>query len=158
MPEVSGSEFFKANAAVEKSTREFKLADDQNRHITVELEEVERKDLFNELHRLPSGFIDVMLSGGVDDLEDVDDPEDVDLDVDPSELINHIDGNTIDVFESLFAISANHPDLTSMDMEELSTSLSFEVLFEVGGEVIDLSLADNGRIKRFREPDSDKSS
>jgi len=155
MPEVSGTEFLKAHGQFTPDTREFTLEDGENRQLTVTLTGVDRKELFDELNKLSSGFIELMMSGNeqdlsVEDLENVDDPSELGLDVDPGKILSEVDGSTIEVFENLFARSASHEDLTSLDMETLAGRLSFEVLFEAGGEVIDLSLQDPNRIRRFR--------
>lgn len=161
MPEVSGTQFLKSAKNTEPETEDYRLADSENRYITLTLEPLERQHLFDELARMPDAFIEMMVVGGEETeepLDEVEDPEDVDLDVGGGELMTNIDGNVIDVFETLFYESASHEDLTSLDLEELAPALDLEVLFDVGGRVIDISLESSGGVKRFQEPASDKNS
>lgn len=161
MPEVSGTQFLKSASDAEPESESYKLADSSNRYIEVTLDPIERKELFDDLSRMPDEFIETMVVGSEDveePLDSVEDPEDVDLDVDDSELLSSLDGSVLDVFETLFAKSASHPDLTSLDMETLSESLDLGALFDVGGRVISMSLENSGNIKHFQEPASDKSS
>lgn len=162
MPEeVSGSRFLDSISQTERETREYSIENKRGEYITLTLTEVDRQDLFDQLRRLPSGFIDLMMSSD-DELENIDDVEhsdDIDTDVDPGKMLSNIDGDTIDVFEQLFVMSAKHDgDLTSLDLEVVADKLDFETLFEVGGEVIDLSLGNSGGVKRFREHGSGKNS
>lgn len=158
MPEVTGTQFFKAISATDPETREYKIVDAENRFITLTLHAIERGELFDELHRLPAGFIEIMMSGDVENLEEVEDPDDIDIDADATDVLKNIDGSVIDVFETLFSMSARHEDLTSIDMETIAAELDINTLIDAGGEITDLSLAESGSIKRFHEADSDKSS
>jgi hypothetical protein len=58
---------------------------------------------------------------------------------------------TVDAFEDLVSESLNHEELTAAQMNHIAEELNFETLFELGTEVINMSVEDTGGIRGFRE-------
>lgn len=67
--------------------------------------------------------------------------------------ISAMSDKTVDAFEDLLKESLRHEHLTQHQMEKIVEELSFEKLFELGSQVIDISFEHSGRIKDFHEQD-----
>lgn len=65
--------------------------------------------------------------------------------------ISALGEDTVEAFEDLCSEALSHPELTSTQMDHIISELDFGLLFEIGGDVIDMSFADGGAIKDFRE-------
>lgn len=59
--------------------------------------------------------------------------------------------DTVEAFEELAAESLSHPDLTNPQMVKIAEALNFETLFELGTEIINMSVESTGDIRAFHE-------
>lgn len=110
----------------------------------VRMHPIDKKTLAGVIERLPNEMFEA-----VDGAEDADEAE---------EHIEEGDGDlsavteeTVDAFEDLVAESLDHEKLTDGQMKHVAQSLDFETLFELGTEIINLSVENTGDIRGFRE-------
>lgn len=109
----------------------------------VEVHPVDKKTLANVIQSLP----DDMFSA-VEEADDADEAEDM-LD-EQGMSMGSMGPETVDAFEDLVKESLRHPELTNTQMGHIVDTLDFGMLFEIGGDVIDMSFSDGGAIKDFR--------
>lgn len=150
MTEVDGMEFYQRVTDSEPKSEDFVLTHESNAEITIELVEVDRKKLMDEINRLPDEMME-MLS----EAEDEDEAQEL---AEERNMLSGVNGQTILAFENICLESMAHPDLTRHNFEDMVQELSFEVLFEMGARVIELSFENQGSIKDFREAGTDKNS
>lgn len=148
MEEVEAMDFYNRVVGGETKYREVTLQASDNATAEFKLTAVNRKDLLNELSRLPPEMMET-----IDDAEDADEAEEQ---VKESGMLQSLNGDTIEAFENIVAYSLEHDDLTSHHIQQLVQELDFEVLFSLGAEVIELSLENSGRVKDFHGLDLDK--
>lgn len=149
MTEVDAMEFYqKVTDESEKPSKQYKLTHRSNAELVVDLYPVDRKLLLDEISRLP----DEMLST-LSEAEDEDEAQEM---AEQEGLLSGVNGDTILAFENICAESMSHDDLTTHNFEHMVTEFDFEVLFEIGSAVIEMSFEDGGSIKDFQEVDSDK--
>jgi hypothetical protein len=98
------------------------------------------------------------LAGVIERLPDemLEQAEEANGDVDEEELegegdLGAITEETVDAFEDLASLSLSHDDLTDVQMKHIVKELDFETLFELGSEIINMSVEDTGDIRGFRE-------
>jgi len=60
---------------------------------------------------------------------------------------------TVSAFEDLLNESLEHEELTTTQMRAIVNELSFEMLFELGSECINMSVEETGEIRDFHEQD-----
>lgn len=111
----------------------------------VELHPVSKQRLASVIERLPDEMFDA--------IEDAENPEEAEemLDDDSADGLAAMNSSTVEAFEDLVADSAKHSSLTNTQMREIIESLDFEVLFELGGKIMDMSFENSGAIKDFHE-------
>jgi hypothetical protein len=131
-------------------TKEFVLEARNKRELTVTLEPVDRKAIIDELNNLPDEMLDMF--------SEADDPEEAQEEAEATDALGGLSGDAIHSFENICAAGMNHGKLTQHHFDDMVEELSLEVLFEMGSNVIEMSLEDDGNISGFREPGSDKSS
>jgi len=64
-----------------------------------------------------------------------------------------INADTVTAFEDLCKASLDHPDLAPPQMNSIINNLNFEVLFELGSEIMDMSIEDDNAVRDFQEHD-----
>lgn len=151
--EVGGIEFYQRAVGGEDDdpvTKKYVLKHESNAEITVDLHVVERKTLLDEINRLPDEMMEM--------LSQADDEEEAQEMAEEQNMLSGVNGQTIMAFEHICIESMDHDDLTRHHFEELVTELDFEVLFEIGARVIELSFEEQGSIKDFREAGTGKNS
>lgn len=110
----------------------------------VEMHPVDKQVLADVIQSLPEEMFNAV--------EQADDPDEAEEMLEGEGMsISSMNSDTVDAFERLVAESLRHPDLTSTQMEQIVDNLDFGLLFELGGEIIDMSFAEGGVIKDFRE-------
>jgi|SRR6056297_934806 hypothetical protein len=112
----------------------------------VEMHPVGKKRLAGVISELPDQMFDA-----VDDAENAEEAEEQ-LEENGGSL-DAVNENTITAFEKLCADSLSHPDLTNTQIKHIVSELNFEVLFELGTEVINMSSEKTGTIQGFRKQD-----
>jgi hypothetical protein len=150
MTEVDGMEFYQRVTDDDHKFKEFTLVHQSNAELTVKLQEVDRKKILDEINRLPEEMLQM--------LSEAEDEEEAEEMAEEQNMLSGVNGQTIMAFENICAMSMTHDDLTQHNMEDMVTELDFEVLFEMGARIIELSFAEQGSIKDFREADTGKNS
>jgi len=125
------------------ATVEYVLEAQNGRELTIELVEVDRKFVINKLAALPDEMLEMFT--------EVDDPEEAQARAEEEQALGGLSGDAIESFEDICAAGMEHPQLTEHHFEDMVSQLSLEVLFEMGAEIIELSLEDDGRITGFRK-------
>jgi len=110
----------------------------------VEMHPVDKKTLAGIIERLPDEMFEA-----VEDAEDAEDAEEK-LEEEGSGL-GAVNGDTVEAFEDLCKDSLTHDELTSPQMRRIVEDLNFEVLFELGTEIIDMSSEETGSVRGFQK-------
>lgn len=110
----------------------------------VEMHPVDKQVLADVIQSLPNEMFDAV--------EQADDPDEAEEMLEGEGMsLASMSSDTVDAFEKLVKESLRHPELTSTQMNQIVDALDFGLLFELGGEIIDMSFAEGGVIKDFRE-------
>ena len=141
--EVVGGESGEHAPPATKETYQIEAAN--GRTLTVDLVKVDRKDVIDQLRRLPDELLEMF--------DEVDDPEEIQEEQGAANALKGLSGDAIAAFEDICKMGMEHPELTEHHFEGLVRELSLEVLFEMGSVIIDISLQDSGKITGFRELD-----
>lgn len=112
--------------------------------LTVEIVEVERGYMLDQLQKLP----EEMLSA----LAGAEDPEEAQDQVEEEDMLTAVNSDTIDAFENLCAAGIEHADLTSQHIEKMVSTFDLEVLFPIGAEIMEISFDNGGSVTDFHEP------
>jgi len=150
MPEVDAMEFYQRVTDNESKSKQYTLEHETGAELTVDITEVDRSYVLDQINRLPDEMLDTL-----SEAEDEDEAQEL---AEEQNMLSNVDGETVLAFENLCAEAMDHDELTRHNFEDMVAELSFEVLFEMGSAVIELSLGDQGSIKDFREVDTDKNS
>lgn len=110
----------------------------------VKMYAIDKQTLAGVIERLPDEMFEA-----VEGAEDADAAED-DLEEQGGDLAA-VTKETVSAFEDLVAESLQHDELTPAQMKHISEELNFETLFELGTEIINMSVEDTGDIRGFRE-------
>jgi len=105
---------------------------------------IDKQTLAGVIERLPDQMFEA-----VEGAEDADAAED-DLEEQGGDLAA-VTEETVDAFEDLVAESLDHEELTPAQISHIAEELNFETLFELGTEIINMSVEDTGDIRGFRE-------
>jgi hypothetical protein len=111
----------------------------------VEMSPVDKTLLASVIERLPDTMFEAAQN------YDGDNPEEDLADDDLS--LSTINADTVQGFEDLCKESLNHPDLAPPQMNSIIKNLNFEVLFELGSEIMDMSIEDDNSVRDFQEHD-----
>jgi hypothetical protein len=110
----------------------------------VQMHPVSKRVLAGVIERLPEELFE--------SVEGAEDPEEAEEEFeDGGGNINAVTESTVEAFEDLCAESLSHEELTSTHMNEIIAELNFEVLFELGTEIINMSIEDTGGVKDFQK-------
>lgn len=112
----------------------------------VKMSPVDKQTLAFTVQNLPDDLFDAV--------EEANSPEEAEEMMEESDKNLSIDAmgeETVDAFERLVGESLSHPELTSTQMNQIVGELDFNILFELGGDVIDMSFAEGGAVRDFRE-------
>lgn len=110
----------------------------------VKMHVIDKQTLAGVIERLPDEMFEA-----VEGAEDADEAEE-ELEEQGGDLAA-VTEDTVDAFEDLVADSLEHDDLTYSQMEHIANELNFETLFELGTEIINMSVEDTGEIRGFQE-------
>lgn len=151
MSEVDALDFHSRLTDTDNKTSKYRLVHEpSNAEITVTMESVDRKKILDEINKLPSEMLQTL-----SEAEDEDEAQEL---AEERNMLSSVNGDTVEAFENICSHSLTHDELTSHHIDDIVGQLSFEVLFEMGSEIIEMSLGDSGSIKDFHEVGSDKSS
>lgn len=146
MEEQDALDFYKkVIGGRDQTVREITLTHKDGDELDVELHPVERKKLLDQIQRLPDELLEV--------IAEADDAEEAEDEVDAAALLRGMSGEAVAAFEEICALGLKHPDLADDDFRDMCTQFSFEALFPVGAQVIEISLEDTGVVKDFQVHD-----
>lgn len=112
--------------------------------VGVEMHPVDKSILADVISSLPEDMFDAV--------EEADDPDEAEeMMEDEGMSIATMSSNTVDAFEKLVKESLEHPQLTNVQMRQIVSELDFGTLFELGGEVIDMSFSEGSAIQDFQK-------
>jgi len=148
MEQVEAMDFYERVVGGDTETREITLENEDGAVLDVELTVVERKELLDEINRLPDEMLET--------LSEAEDPEEAEEAAREQNMMSNVNGDTIQAFENICTHSIEHEELTSFHVEEIVSELDFEVLFPLGAEVIEMSFESTGKVKDFHGLDSAK--
>lgn len=118
--------------------------------LDVQLRSLDRKQIIDQIRKLPDSMIEAMT--------EAEDPEEAEEVARENNMLTDVNGDTIEAFEIICTKGTTHPELTENEIEMMVDEFDFEVLFNLGAQIIELSFEDGGSIRDFHEVDSDKSS
>jgi hypothetical protein len=105
---------------------------------------IDKQTLAGVIERLPEEMFQA-----VEGAEDAEDAEE-ELEQEGGNM-SAVTEDTVNAFEDLCAESLDHEELTDIQMRHIIDELSFETLFELGTEIINMSVEDTGKIEGFHE-------
>ncbi len=145
MKEEDALDFYKRITEGTKSYETISIEHKSGSELTgVEMHPVDKKQLAGVISELPEDMFEAV--------EETDNPESAEEQLEESGgSLNAVNENTIDAFESLCVDSLRHPELTSTQIHTIVSELSFEVLFELGTEIINMSSEQTGSVQGFRK-------
>lgn len=112
----------------------------------VRMHVVDKQSLARTISALPEDMFNAV--------EDVDDPEEAQEQLEEQGgSMSAVSEETVEAFEDLLGESLNHPELTSSQMKHIISELDFEILFELGTEVINKSVEETGTVRDFHRPE-----
>lgn len=109
----------------------------------VRMHPVDKRTLAAIIEKLPDEMFDA-----VEDADDADEAEEQ-LEEQGGSL-NAVNADTVEAFEELCKKSLDHPELTKPQMNQIVDELNFEVLFELGTEIINMSSEQTGAVRGFQ--------
>lgn len=143
MQETDAMDFYKRIVEGTKASKSIDLEHSEGYTLTdVQMSPIDKKTLAGVIERLPDEMFEAV-EGADGDAEQAEENMEGDM--------SAVTEDTVDAFEDLLSDSLDHPDLTTSQVDQLVTALSFEVLFELGTEVIDMSVEQTGDIRAFHE-------
>lgn len=104
---------------------------------------VDKQTLAGIVERLPEEMFE-----SVEGAEDADEAEEELEEAGGS--LSAVNESTVSAFEDLIIDSIDHPELTAPQIEDIIHELNFETLFELGTEIINMSVEETGSIRSFR--------
>jgi hypothetical protein len=111
----------------------------------VEMHPVNKGILADVIQSLPEDMFDA-----VEKADSADEAEEM-IEGEQGMSISSMSSETVEAFERLVSESLCHPELTQSQMSSIVEALDFSMLFELGGQIIDMSFSDGNAIKDFQE-------
>lgn len=143
MQEDDAMDFYERIVEGTKRTKVISLETDEGYTLdNVEMSPVSKTELAGVIERLPDDMFDAV-EEAEGDAEAAEENMEGDL--------SAVNEDTVESFEDLLKESLSHPKLAPSQMNDIVDALGFEVLFELGSEVINMSVEQAGDIRSFRE-------
>ena len=113
----------------------------------VKMSPVDKKTLAAVIERLPDSIFETPDDIDEDELQDMTAEEfEEEVDGDGTSAITE---ESVAAFEELCVQSLSHPSLVDRKMANIISNLSFDVLFELGSEIMDFSIENTGDVQDF---------
>lgn len=145
MEEEEALDFYQRITQGKKQSRTISLEHSSGATLEgVEIHPVDKTTLAGIIEKLPDEMFEA-----VEGAEDADEAEEQ-LEERGGSL-NAVNENTVEAFEKLCKKSITHPELTTPQISHIVEELSFEVLFELGTEIINMSSEETGSIRAFHK-------
>jgi hypothetical protein len=143
MQETDAMDFYQRIVEGKKHSKTIDLEHDEGFTLTdVEMSPIDKKTLAGVIERLPEDMFDAV-EEAEGDAEKAEEEMDGDM--------SAVNRETVEAFEDLLSKSLDHSDLTNTQISQIVSALSFEMLFELGSEVINMSVEETGEIRDFHE-------
>lgn len=110
----------------------------------VKMHVIDKTDLAGVIEKLPEDMFNAV--EGAEDAEDAEEQLE-----ERGGSVSAVNEETVEAFEKLCKKSLTHPELTKPQLDHIVEELSFETLFELGTEIINLSVEETGSIRGFQE-------
>lgn len=144
--------------SLEPTTFHDRVLEGEDEYKTITLEAHDGGELDNvEMHVVSKGEITQAIEQMPNEVFDAVDADAEDLSAEEAEEIAQEQGGAqvtegmFDAFESLCEQSLSHSGLSNVQMELIIEEFAFEMVFELGSEVLTFSLENSGSIEGFRE-------
>lgn len=148
MEEVEAMDFYNRVVGSERETSEYTLTHESGASHTFQVEAVNRKDLLNEISNLPNEMLET--------ISEAEDEEEATEEADDMGLLTGLNGDTITTFENICVLGLSDEELFDDDIRGIVEQMDFDVLFELGAEIIDMSFEETGSVTDFHGPSSDE--
>ena len=143
MQETEAMDFYQRIVEGKKSGTEISLQIESGHTLTdVVMSPIDKKTLAGVIERLPEEMFEAV-DEAEGDAEEAQESMEGDL--------SAVTEDTVEAFEDLLKKSLSHPKLTNSQMADIINALNFEMLFELGTKVIDMSVEQTGEIQDFHE-------
>jgi hypothetical protein len=144
MNEGEALDFYQRITEGKKQYDEIKLEHNSGAMLEdVQMHPVDKRVLASVIEKLPQEMFEAV--------EDADNPEDAEEQIEAEGgSLDAISEDTVEAFEKLCERSLSHPELTKPQMETIVAELDFDVLFELGTEIIDMSSENAGAVRGFQ--------
>jgi hypothetical protein len=147
MQEEQALEFYNRITDGTKSYRTIQLEHASGALLSgVQMHPIDKQTLASAIAAMPSELFD-----SVEGAQSADEAEEQFENTGAS--MSAINEETVDAFENIVASSLRHENLTRPQMERISAELNFETLFELGTEIINMSVENTGSVQDFHEQD-----
>lgn len=111
----------------------------------VEMHPVDKGVLADTMSALPDEMFDA-----VEEADDANEAEET-IEEDTELTMNAISRDVVEAFENIVGESLRHPDLAPPQMRSVAEELSFEMLFNLGVQIMEMSMERDGAIQDFHE-------
>lgn len=145
MQEEQAIDFYKRVTQGKKHSKTISLEHSSGSTLDdVEMHPVSKRELASVIERLPEAMFEAVeeAEGDVEEAEE-------NIEQEANMTMGAVTESTVDAFEDLCKSSIRHPDLAPPQMHDIVDNLNFEVLFELGTEIIDMSVESDGSVKDF---------
>jgi len=144
MEETSAQDFFNTVTDGDKKSKVIQLRHKNGSVLSdVHMTVVSKKMLADTLNSMP----DEVFEAAQDEDMDAEDVEEMDS----TGAGNAVSGELVAVFERLCHDSLKHDGLSSTQWEMIIGEFDFQTLFDLGSDIIDLSIEQTGSVKDFQE-------
>jgi len=146
MQEATAMDFYKKVVEGTEHSKTITLEAEEIKLAGVEQHIVDKKTLGAVIERLPDEMFEVPEDLDEEDLENMTEEEIAEANDDGGAAISEA---TVAAFEELCVKSLEHSDLTDKRMAGIIGEFSFEVLFELGTEILEFSIENTGDVQDF---------
>jgi len=145
--EVDAEEFYDRTIKGTGASKEIEFERDDGALLTgVELHVVSKEDLAEAISSMPEELFQA-----VDAEEEDIDPEEAEEMAREAGGTTQVSPEMVEAFENLCSNSLHHDGLSTTQMRDIIEDFGFEMLFELGSEVLTYSLENGGAVQSFHE-------
>lgn len=112
----------------------------------VEMHVVPKNDLADALHKMPDELFEAAEENELEG-EDIEEAAEQ-MDTNASSALS---GDLVDAFEDLCVRSLSHEGLSDVQMRHVIEDFDLETLFDLGSEIINLSIEETGDVRGFQK-------
>lgn len=145
MQEENALEFYERITAGKDRYETITLEHDSGATLTgVQMHPVDKRTLAGVIERLPEELFEAV--------EDAPDPDTAEEEFEEGGgNLGAVTEGTVEAFEDLCKESLKHDELTATQLNHIVSELNFETLFELGTEIINMSVESTGAVRDFQK-------